>query len=463
MKVSFTRQIMTMAVALVVLATSCVGQEIRYRKHVEDMSDSEWKALSDAIGLLRKKPSTDPLNYEHFVRIHGGGDLPTESGCEHYSEVLWPWHRAFLLHFENALNSVRPKGSPVITLPYWDWTEVPTGKNCYPKAYEDSSNHLYDPRRNAHQPPCAPPWSHQNIEDQLSENDWQLVGGGLKDDGRTGSLESGPHNGIHGGYIGGDNRTTQRAADDPLFWAHHAYMDMLVAEWQARHPDVPHCYACNDVAYDSDPSIGPVKVKDLLSIDRLPMAGGRTIQIVYLAKGKGKALQNSVLRAAALSLTGSESEKPSQPRESSSFSFAFPDLSGSRVLLRLSGVSIPKEHPYQAEVFIYPAGVTFENAAAFSDKYKIGMFTEFANAHPQEHGMHKLAENGVTVSLDLTSEIKRKLAPLTDQGYVLTIVFKACEPGESYSKIAGEVRVSDVRLERRDFAVEENIPLTPKD
>jgi tyrosinase len=463
MKGSFTRLIITLAAALVVLATSSFGQEIRYRKHVEDMNDSEWKTLSGAIGLLRKKPASDPFNYEHFVKIHGGGDLPTEKGCEHYSEVLWPWHRAFLVHFENALNSVRPKGTPVITLPYWDWTEVPSGKNCYPKAYEDSSSNLYDPRRNEHQPPCAPPWSHQDIEDQLSENDWKLVGGGLPDDGSPGSLESGPHNGIHGTYIGGDNRSTQRAADDPLFWAHHAYMDLLVAEWQARHPDVPHCNACDSVAYDADPTIGPVKVKDLLSIDRLPMAGGRTVQIVYLAKGKGKGVQNSVLRAAALSPIGPESQNPSQPRESSSFSFTFPDLSGSRILLRLSGVSIPKKHPYQADVFIYPTGVPFKNSAAFSDKYEIGMFSEFANEHPKEHGAHKLAESGVMVSLDLTSAIKRKLAPLTGQSYVLTIVFKACEPGQSYAEIAGEVRVSEVRLERRDFAVEEDIPLTPKD
>jgi len=449
--------------SLLVLADGAVGQERRYRKHVQDMSPTEWKALSVAIGILRSKPATDPLTYEHFVRIHGGGSEPTEAGCEHFSELIWPWHRAYLLHFENALNAVRPAGTPVITLPYWDWTEVPSGNNCYPSAYEDPSSNLYDPRRNTHQQPCAVPWPHQDIEDKLVTNDWQEFGGGLPDAGIQGSLESGPHDTIHPQYIGGDNRSTRRAADDPLFWAHHAYMDLLVAEWQARHPDAPHCVACDAVAYSSDPSVGPIKVKDLLRIDRLPMAGGGTIEIVYVPKGKGIGTPEVFLQSLGMLSTARAGAPPIQPREVSSFIFTFPDLRGSRLLLRLSGVSIPKEHPYSGAVFIYPLGGKFENSKAFLDKYEVGRFSEIANEHLMEHGNHALMERGVSVALDLTAAANRKLAPVAGRSYILTIVFEALEVGRSYADISSEVRVSGIRLQRRDFAVTEDIKLTPKD
>ena len=58
-------------------------------------------------------------------------------GCKHVNELIWPWQRAFLLHFENALNAVKKPGAPTITLPYWDWTEPVSGNNGFPAPYDD--------------------------------------------------------------------------------------------------------------------------------------------------------------------------------------------------------------------------------------------------------------------------------------------------------------------------------------
>jgi tyrosinase len=61
--------------------------------------------------------------YDQFVAWHlslypcGMGH---ETAHAHGGPMFLPWHRLFLLHFENALREVSGKR---ITVPYWDWTD----------------------------------------------------------------------------------------------------------------------------------------------------------------------------------------------------------------------------------------------------------------------------------------------------------------------------------------------------
>jgi hypothetical protein len=115
---AFRWSISAVACALLVLmvAGSVTAQEVRYRKHVDDMLPGEWQTLAAAIATMRQRddmgttptPVTQrPDSYEFFVKTHG--DIRVQ-GCEHASELIWFWHRAFLLDFENRLNAARPAG-----------------------------------------------------------------------------------------------------------------------------------------------------------------------------------------------------------------------------------------------------------------------------------------------------------------------------------------------------------------
>ena len=63
--------------------------------------------------------------YDQFVATHlytlsinvPGGGIPINMG--HQNSAFCPWHRYYLLQFEQALQAVDPS----VTLPYWDWTD----------------------------------------------------------------------------------------------------------------------------------------------------------------------------------------------------------------------------------------------------------------------------------------------------------------------------------------------------
>ena len=88
----------------------------RIRKDINSLSAAELATLKTAFeGILAKDPS-DPNSYFAQAGIHW---LP-ERFCQHHVPAYNPWHRAYLLGFENALRSVPGCGN--VTLPYWDIT-----------------------------------------------------------------------------------------------------------------------------------------------------------------------------------------------------------------------------------------------------------------------------------------------------------------------------------------------------
>lgn len=102
------------------------GDELRVRKNVKSLTSQERRDFVEAVLALKSVPSPfDPeLNYyDQFVAWHLGL-YPCGIGHEmirpHGGPMFPPWHRLFLLHFENALREV--SGKP-ITVPYWDWSD----------------------------------------------------------------------------------------------------------------------------------------------------------------------------------------------------------------------------------------------------------------------------------------------------------------------------------------------------
>ena len=105
--------------------------DLRVRKNVLALTAEERRDFVDAVLLLKSTPSPyDPglSYYDQFVAWH-----LTLSRCDrtdpmmrhmqrgHLGPMFLPWHREFVLLFENALREVTGHEIPV---PYWDWTDA---------------------------------------------------------------------------------------------------------------------------------------------------------------------------------------------------------------------------------------------------------------------------------------------------------------------------------------------------
>ncbi|KAJ1660502.1 hypothetical protein IWQ61_000591 [Dispira simplex] len=92
---------------------NCPGG-IRYRKEFRDCSKDEIKRFIDAVLKLKEVPSVWGLGrnrYEDFALVHGKVHQHV-----HSVDPFIPFHRMFLLEFENALREVDDS----VTVPYWN-------------------------------------------------------------------------------------------------------------------------------------------------------------------------------------------------------------------------------------------------------------------------------------------------------------------------------------------------------
>jgi tyrosinase len=102
---------------------------MRTRKNVKALTETEKKNFVTAVLALKKKPSTlHPGNtgssrYDDYVEVHRNATNTAttlnQAGWAHGGPAFLPWHREFILQFENDLAAIDAS----VTLPYWDWTD----------------------------------------------------------------------------------------------------------------------------------------------------------------------------------------------------------------------------------------------------------------------------------------------------------------------------------------------------
>jgi tyrosinase len=201
-------------------------QRLRIRRNVNLLTPDQlskfrkaWKA-SYAIN--------DNRGYAHFAGLHG---LPLPTECNHNNTLWLPWHRAYLYFFEMSLRDI----DPTVTVPWWSWA---SGK--LPAAYTTTANsnplhHAAIPAsarvqggpsqtgRDGPAPGSLP--TQAQINDVLARGDFLDFSSGLRQ----------LHNNVHV-VIGGSMGLVENAAFDPIFWAHHAYVDRAWRLWQLRNP-----------------------------------------------------------------------------------------------------------------------------------------------------------------------------------------------------------------------------------
>ncbi|GMH91463.1 hypothetical protein TrVE_jg11542 [Triparma verrucosa] len=90
----------------------------RVRRDWNVLSVSEKQLYIDAINDLKKSGV-----YDKFVHIHG---LTNNKEYAHGTGGFLPWHRWYLMQFEDALRAQTPRAGndySCLTIPYWDWGE----------------------------------------------------------------------------------------------------------------------------------------------------------------------------------------------------------------------------------------------------------------------------------------------------------------------------------------------------
>ncbi|MET7652126.1 MULTISPECIES: tyrosinase family protein [unclassified Streptomyces] len=236
------------------------------RKDVSTLTGAERRRFVKALLEIKRKGE-----YDEFVRMHidhyaSDGDGGRRSA--HMAPSFLPWHRRFLLDLEQALQRVDSS----VTVPYWDWTRDRTTTAAPWTADLLGGNG----RRSDHQVTTGPfayatgDWTiKENVTDgefltrdlgraaapiglpTKSDLEWALqdpvydsapwdstVTQGFRNKLEGWGTGSGSaawrnHNRVHrwvgGVMLGG------ASVNDPVFWLHHAFVDLLWTRWQSRH------------------------------------------------------------------------------------------------------------------------------------------------------------------------------------------------------------------------------------
>ena len=157
-------------------------------------------------------------NLEHMDTI--GNELWWKH-CPHGDPKFLPWHRAYMLAFENALLQVistLPNAPAEWALPYWDYTTSSQNGFVLPPAFAVDNDSLYFLDRNLS-------FSAANYYSGT------VNGTSLEDFGSYRSaIENVPHNVVHTG-LKGAMQSIQTAGLDPVFYMHHCQIDRLWALW----------------------------------------------------------------------------------------------------------------------------------------------------------------------------------------------------------------------------------------
>lgn len=234
---------------------------MRTRKNVKALTETEKSNFVNAVLALKKKPSnlhpgiTGFSRYDDYVEVH------REATQAHGGPAFLPWHREFILQFENDLASIDAS----VSLPYWDWTDASEAANPLHADFLGGNGSGAD-QIVANGPFAGDRWKLSVKEDPGDSSSLQRDIGtdstaaapptiGLQNavlnvptydcapwKGVTNTFrwqcETALHN-LMQRFIGGTMDTTT-APNDPLFFLHAANIDRLYAVWQGLHQASAH-------------------------------------------------------------------------------------------------------------------------------------------------------------------------------------------------------------------------------
>jgi tyrosinase len=200
--------------------------------------------------------------YSTLVRIHAimSHDMHTMPGRPAGTQRFLPWHRLYLINFEQDMR----RFEPTFFVPYWHWMDqshIPDWMTGFkPKGVTDANGKPIVVTRRPGTNPQAPtlPTSHTIRTTVMNHTVYTPFTLALE-----GAQPFGAHNLVHDWF--GRNTTmwnVPKSPADPMFWMHHAEIDRIWWLWKQSHPTQnPHVSGADAVL---DP--WPEHVSDVLSI-----------------------------------------------------------------------------------------------------------------------------------------------------------------------------------------------------
>lgn len=436
------RLLVSLVICLFAASLSAQTATPRKRLSIDDPA-FDVKLYEKAIQKLKdrdkdpnhKDDPNDPTHngYKYFEELHNGdGDTST---CQHQNEIFLTWHRALLVLFERALQATYPGETDNLMLPYWNFGEPATGKD-FPKAFERVDSPLYLKNR----APGRRGQKYTTAEMRtmiLQTPTWSGFNGGeckvascsdgpcARCTARFGSLEQPFHNQTHN-WVGGPMTDDTTAAQDPIFWSFHTYIDLEFDCWQKTHNIT--AAGCPDCPLRALPgNWTPDKVKSTANL------------------GYSYETANTVCAERRLTMPRSlVAQHHSLPYV---IDVTLPTTRFATAHVRLEGLPVFPDFNYSGHVYVYPAGETLAAGdEAFRKKYFVDDFAVWGldeNGHA-EHGAHTVTAD-VNASVDLDYLAKKH----PGGHYKIAIVVDTPQPqfGSSRKTEAATVR-KEITVER---------------
>ncbi|MBY8877579.1 tyrosinase family protein [Actinacidiphila acidipaludis] len=237
------------------------------RRNQRNLTSSQRTQFVQAVLELKRAGS-----YDKYVSLHSryfAADGETGLRVAHMTPTFFPWHRQFLLHFERELRTIEPD----VTIPYWDWTtdrsatsslwdpdfmggngrdsdgQVMTGPFAYgtgdwPIVYGVTNERYLTRNMGRPDRPIVLP-TKQELDGAIAMGTYDTapwnsapstqafrnkIEGWTVSETKGGYLHNRVHQWVGGHMIGG------ASPNDPVFWLHHAFIDLIWVRWQRRHP-----------------------------------------------------------------------------------------------------------------------------------------------------------------------------------------------------------------------------------
>jgi tyrosinase len=249
------------------------------RKDVSTLTGTERRRFVNALLEVKRRGEYDEFVRTHITYYTSDGEHGLRTA--HMAPSFLPWHRRFLLDLERALRRVDSS----VTVPYWDWTrdrsmtsapwtedllggnghgpdhQVITGPFAYAQGNWTIKESVTDGKfltrdLGRSRAPIALPTGTE-LEWALADpvydtSPWdstctkgfrnKLEGWGTGRDSAAWRNHNRVHRWVGGAMLGG------ASVNDPVFWVHHAFIDLQWTLWQRRH---------NDARYLPDSPPGP--------------------------------------------------------------------------------------------------------------------------------------------------------------------------------------------------------------
>lgn len=418
------------------------------RRNIDTLSDAELSDYIHALDVLRQRSTENPddaTGYDFQAALHNDSFV---GPCEHGNDRFFPWHRAHLHYFELLLQAADPPRTANVTIPYWDWIHSQEGRK-FPAAFDLPG--LFSEGRNDTVDALPP----DTLEIVTGEPSWPQFGGypNNSPDGDYGRLERGPHNYMHGTFIDGRMGDPDTAAEDPIYFSFHAFIDLLWFEWQRRNGMPPVTSPEDELRGFADQPkhrlgdfADPAALElDYEYTDRLkdafgmePPAPARELRRILTAEPLTARFREPVADIL---------------RSDAGLEFEIPPVEAAPTTVVRLQLNIPTTGSYTVFGYLHPSEVPYaRDDPAFTDSWRVGyaaLWRGHAMSDGGDHAGHAHHPTSMTVRFDVTDVLAVSDDP-TD--LVLTLDWvPAPNQGRAMEvapRLAEEIDIEALELER---------------